>query len=321
MKRTCRTLWMVFVLFFGLNAALSARVVDRIVAKVNERIITLSDVKREAKVLKLENPQRFGNLNTDDPRTLKFFLDQMISTILIESELKKIGREVTNKEVDAAYESIKKKNNMTDKQFKAFLKKKGLTVKEYRIALKQRIERMRFFSLAIKSHITITDEDIKAYYEKHKDEFGGEERVRIAQIFVPVPKDLPSERRLERQNLIMKIQGELYKGKDFFAIVKKYKNNPIVRGFEDMGWFKRKDLMKPIADVAFKLKKGAVSDVIETKLGFHIIKVLDVQRVKGLKFEDVKPKIERILYQQESERRLDEWIENAKKQANVQIML
>ena len=321
MKRTCRILWMIFVLFFGLNAAVFARVVDRIVAKVNEKIITLSDVKREAKVLKLENPQRFGDLNPNDPRTLKFFLDQMISTILIESELKKIGREVTDKEVDAAYESIKKKNKMTDKQFKTFLEKKGLTVKEYRIALKQRIERMRFFSLAIKSHITITDEDIKAYYEKHKDEFGGEERVKIAQIFVPVPKDLPSERRLERQNLIMKIQGELYKGKNFFAIVEKYKNNPIVRGFEDMGWFKRKDLMKPIADAAFKLKKGAVSDVIETKLGYHIIKVLDIQQVKGLKFEDVKPKIERILYQKESERRLDEWIENAKKQANVQIML
>ena len=321
MKTARRALFLTIFLLFGLNTAVGARIIDRVVAKVNEKIITLSDVKREAKVLKLENPEKFKDINPNDPRMLKFFLDQMISTILIEDELKKTGRSVTDKEVEAAYEAIKKKNKMTDEQFKAFLKKKGLTLKEYRIALKQRIERMRFFSLAIKSHITITDDEIKAYYEKHKDEFGGEERVRIAQIFVPVPKDLPAEKRLERQNLIMKIQGELFKGKNFFKVIEKYKNNPLVRGYNDMGWFKRKDLMKPIADVAFKLKKGAVSDVIETKLGFHIIKVLDIQETKGESFEDVKPKIERILYQKESERRLSEWLENAKKQANVQIML
>ncbi len=321
MKTGCRTLFFLFLFVLGLNQVVHARIVDRVVAKVNEKIITLSDVTREAKVMKLENPGRFKHLNLNDPRMLKFFLDQMISTILIESELKKIGRQVTDKEVEAAYASIKRKNKMSDEQFKAFLKKKGLTLEEYKVALKQRIERIRFFSFTIKSHITITDAQVKAYYEKHKEEFGGDERVRIAQIFVPVPKDLPGDERLQRQNIIMKIQGELYKGKDFFDIIKKYAKNPLVRGYADMGWFKRKDLMKPIADVAFKLKKGAVSDVIETKLGFHIIKVLGIQRTKGRKLEDVRPKIERILYQEESEKRLDRWLENAKKQANVQIML
>ncbi|RTZ90663.1 MAG: hypothetical protein DSY91_06095, partial [Deltaproteobacteria bacterium] len=101
----------------------------------------------------------------------------------------------------------------------------------------------------------------------------------------------------------------------------KYKNDPLVRVFGDMGWFKRKDLMKPIADAAFKLKKGAVSEVIETKAGFHIIKVLDIQKSKGQSLEEAKSKIQRILYQEESEKRLDNWLENAKKQANVQIML
>ena len=94
----------------------------------------------------------------------------------------------------------------------------------------------------------------------------------------------------------MKIEGEIYKGKNFFAVLKKYKDNPQVKVFEDMGWYKRKDLVKPIADVAFKLKKGAVSEVIETKLGFHIIKVLNIQRAKGKDFKDVKAKIEDILF-------------------------
>ncbi len=309
-------------IFLGVTCLWShARIIDRIVAKVNGRIITLSDVKREARVLKLENPQKFANVNLDNPRMLRFFLNHMISTILIEEELKKTGRSVTEKEVDAAYESIKKKNKMTDKQFQAFLKQQGLTVEEYRTALKQRIERMRFFNVVIKSHITISDEDVRAYYEKHKDKFGGEEKVRIAQIFVPVPKDLPPEKRLARQNLIMKIEGELYKGKSFSSILAEYKTNPLVHVSEDLGWFKRKDLMKPISEIAFKLKKGAVSEIIETKSGFHIIKVLDIQKTKAKKLEEAKAEIQRILYRNESEKRLNKWLEEAKKKASIEILL
>ena len=79
--------------------------------------------------------------------------------------------------------------------------------------------------------------------------------------------------------------------------------------------------MKPIADAAFKLKKGGISEVIETKSGFHIIKVLDIEQVKKHDFKDVKDRIERILYQQESEKRLDEWLKKARENANIQIML
>ena len=321
MKRFYAGLCCALVVIMGTTGWARARIIDRVVAQVNERVITLSALKREAKVLKLEHPERFRIINLDDPRTLRFVLDQMISTILIEEELKKMGREVTDKEVNAAIESVKKRNKMSYKQFEAFLKQKGLSIEAYREALKQRIERMRFFNITIKSHIMISDDEVKAYYEKHKDEFGKEERVRIAQIFVPISKDLTPSQRLERQNIIMRIEGELFKGKDFQSLLKKYQSNALIRVSEDLGWFKRKDLMKPIADVAFKLKKGAVSDVIETKSGFHIIKVLDIKKSQGKRFEDVKAEIQRLLFKRESEKRLDQWLKNAKKQANIQIML
>jgi len=321
MSNRFKNLFLTSIFLLGISATLQAKIVDRVVAKVNEDIITLSDLKREAKVLKVENPGRFGKMDINSRSALNFFLDQLISTILIKRELQKTGRDITDKEVNAAYESIKKKNHMSDKKFEEYLKQHDLTVKEYRLALKQRIERIRFFNIVIKSHITISDEEAKAYYEKHKGEFGREEKVRIAQIFVAVPPDLSKEKRLERQNLIMKIEAELYKGKSFASIMNEYKGNPFVRITSDLGWFQKKDLMKPIAEVAFKLKKGAISEVIETKSGFHIIRVLDVNRAKGRNFKDVKPEILRILYQKESEKRLDEWLKKAKKKANVEIML
>ncbi len=319
----CRTksLSLILVVFFSFCLSAQARIVDRIVASVNDQIITLSDLKREAKVIKLEHPEKFGKLNINDPQAQRFFLQQMISTLLIENELKRIGRGISDREVNAAYNAIKKRNKMTDTQFANFLKKKGLTVEEYKKALKERLERIRFFNFAIKSHITITDDQVKAYYEKHKNEFDGGEKVRIAQIFVPAPPDLPKEKRLQRQNLIMRIEAELYKGKPFATVLNEYSNNPLVQASGDLGWFRRKDLMKPIAEAAFKLKKGGVSEVIETKSGFHIIKVLDIEVAKKHDFKDVKDRIERILYQQESEKRLDEWLKKARENANIQIML
>ena len=304
-----------------LGTSVQARIVDRIVAKVNETIITLSDLRREIKVMKLEHPEKFGKMDINDPAALRFFLQQMISTILIEDQLSKIGRGITDKEVNAATHSIMEKNKMTEKQFIKFLKDKGLTLKEYRKALKERLERFRFINTVIKSHITITDEDVSAYYKEHKGDFTGNEKVRIAQIFVPVSPKLTKNQRLARQNLIMRIEAELYKGKSFQDILTEYAHNPLVKATDDLGWFKRRDLMKPIADTAFKLKKGAISEVIETKSGFHIIKVLDIVREKPQSFQDVKDKIQRILYQKELEKRLDQWLKQARENANVQIML
>lgn len=312
---------MVPILLVFLGTSVQARIVDRIVAKVNETIITLSDLRREIKVMKLEHPEKFGKMDINDPAALRFFLQQMISTILIEDQLSKIGRGITDKEVNAATHSIMEKNKMTEKQFIKFLKDKGLTLKEYRKALKERLERFRFINTVIKSHITITDEDVSAYYKEHKGDFTGNEKVRIAQIFVPVSPKLTKNQRLARQNLIMRIEAELYKGKSFQDILTEYAHNPLVQATGDLGWFKRRDLMKPIADTAFKLKKGAISEVIETKSGFHIIKVLDIVREKPQSFQDVKDKIQRILYQKELEKRLDQWLKQARENANVQIML
>ncbi len=321
MKRYLKQLLIIPVSLLVMGTPVKARIVDRIVAKVNETIVTLSDLKRETKVIRLEHPDKFGKMAIDDPKALRFFLEQMISTILIEDELNKMGRGITDKEINAAYHSIMKKNKMTSKQFAKFLKERGLTVKEYRQALKARLERIRFFNTVIKSHITISDADVRAYYEKHKEDFNGKEMVRIAEIFVPVTPNLTKDQRLDRQNLIMRIEAELYKGKSFRDILTEYAKNPLVKISGDLGWFKRRDLMKPIADAAFKLKKGAVSGVIDTKSGFHIIRVVDIVHEKTKSFKEVKDKIQRLLYQQESEKRLDEWLKQARKKANVQIML
>lgn len=304
-----------------LTTAVQARIVDKVAAKVNERIITMSDVERTLKIFKLENPDKAAKIKTHDPQTLSFFLRQLISVVLIEEELKKTGRQVTDKEVDAAYRSIKKQNKMTDKQFNEYLEKSGLTMQDYRTALRQKIERIRFFNTHIKTHISITPEDIKAYYDSHQRRFQGAEKVKIAEIFIPVSADLTSAKRLKRQNLIMKIESDLYKGKKFSELVKAYHSNPIVKINEDLGWFERGTLAKAIAEKAFSLKKGGVSNIIETKSGFHIIKVLDITHVKHISLKEATSEIKSMLYRREMGKKLDEWMKNSRKDAQIEIMM
>jgi len=304
-----------------LAATVQARIVDKVAAKVNERIITLSDVEREIKIFKLENPDKSAKVKVQDPQTLSFFLNQSISVVLIEEELKKTGREVTGKEVDAAYKSIMKQNKMTDKQFTDYLKKNGLTMQDYRTALKQKIERIRFFNTNIKTRVSITDDMVKTYYETHKKQFQGGERIKIAEIFVPISGDLTGSERLRRQNIIMKIESDLYKGKSFSSIEKAYRADPVVKIVGDLGWFDKKSLSKPIAEKAFRLKKGGVSNIIETKGGFHIIKVLDITHAKHTTLEKARPEIKKILYRKEMGKMIDTWMKNARKHAQIEIML
>jgi parvulin-like peptidyl-prolyl isomerase len=119
----------------------------------------------------------------------------------------------------------------------------------------------------------------------------------------------------------MKIESDLYKGKSFSSIEKAYRADPVVKIVEDLGWFDKKSLSKPIAEKAFSLKKGGVSNIIETKGGFHIIKVLDITHSRHTTLEKARPEIKKILYRKEMGKMIDAWMKNARKRAQIEIML
>ena len=163
--------------------ARSAEIVDRIVAVVNDDVITLIELKGSLKPY-MEKIRSLGYPPEKEQELLfkvrKDMLDRLINQKIEDQEIKRSKVEISEEQIDQTIERIKETNYLTDEQLRAALAKDGLTMEEYRKQIKSEILRTRLVNLKVKSKIVITKEDVKAYYEKHIEEYGGKQNIIFA---------------------------------------------------------------------------------------------------------------------------------------------
>ena len=148
---------------------------------------------------------------------------------------------------------------------------------------KERILAVYFLEKRISSKITVSSSEVTAYYEKNRNKFKQKPMLRPAQILVKSRKEAEA------------IKGRLKKGEPFEKLADECSIIPGKKEGGDLGWMKRGRMPKPFEDTAFGLKKGGVSDIIKTDMGYVIIKILDKKDGTEKSFEDVKPLIEKRL--------------------------
>jgi len=136
-------------------------------------------------------------------------------------------------------------------------------------------------------NIKVTDKEAQEYYQNHKEEFETEKQVRARHILV------------KEEAQAQKILKELQKGGDFSQLAKKYSIDKATAGKGgELGFFTRKDMVKPFSDAAFSLKPGQFSPVVKTPFGYHIIQVEEVKPAEQKSFNEVKAKIKSQLLQE-----------------------
>ena len=126
-------------------------------------------------------------------------LDRLINQKIEDQEIKRLKVKISEEQIDRTIERIKETNYLTDEQLRAALAKDGLTIEEYRKKIKSQILRTRLVNLKVKSKIVITNEDVKAYYEEHIEEYGGKQKYHLRNIIMRVPLFSDTKKKLEIQ--------------------------------------------------------------------------------------------------------------------------
>ena len=182
--------------------AKSAEIVDRIVAVVNDDVITLIELNSSLKPY----TEKIGTLGYPPEKeqellfkVRKDMLDRLINQKIEDQEIKRSKVEISEEQIDQTIERIKETNYLTDEQLRAALAKDGLTIEEYRKKIKSQILRTRLVNLKVKSKIVITNEDVKAYYEEHIEEYGGKQKYHLRNIIMRVPLFSDTKKKLEIQ--------------------------------------------------------------------------------------------------------------------------
>lgn len=295
-----------------------AVLLDRVVAAVNDEIITWSELR---KAIELDGREQLSGLIGEEREKKvkeleKPFLNKLIDMKLQLQEAKKMRFNVGASEVDDAVNDIKKKYNLTDEALDDSLRKEGLTLKEYRTNLSDQILLLKVINYNVKSKVFISDKAIEEYYKANAGKYQKDEKVQIMQIFFALPADDSKKSDIEAkaQNIMQRIQ----KGEDFAKLAAEYSENPDRESAWDIGYVKRGGLLKEVEEAAFSLKPGENSKPFWSIAGLHIIKVVD--RI-GSDAGKAREEIKGLLFEEAFNIKLDEWIKELREKAYIEINL
>jgi peptidyl-prolyl cis-trans isomerase SurA len=301
---------LVFVFACGFQSmARGSVVVDRVVAVVNDDIITLSDLQRE-EALKKNN----GKI---DPRLV---LEDMIDRTLQMEAAKREGMEVTDKELDDAIADIEKRNNLDSGQFEAALAKEGLTLEQYRVELREQITLSRVFNKFVRSGIVIDEAEARAHYERYLKSYTQPEEMRLTQIFLPLPDKATPAQIAEVKAEAEAVYERAKRGEDFVRLVREVSQGPTAQQDGDLGFMRRDQALSEIQDAVRTLKPGGISAPFVSAGGYNIVR-LDEVRTPVKPFEKVKDEITKALYQQKMENTYRSWLQSLRSDAHIENKL
>ena len=300
----------------------AAELVDRIIAYVNDDIITLSELNERTNALvaaRQQNPfQREQEQSLEEMR--QTMLNRLIDERLASQEIARLKITVSEEEIDATIARIMKENRLTKETLEAALRKEERTITDLRQQIKEGLEQRKLVSREVQSKTVITDEIVEAYYQSNMHDFQEKERWRIQDIYLPYYPDDTSEERARIRNLAQEILERVRAGVDFGSLAKNYSQGPGAEAGGDMGYFARGEL-EPVLEAAVEnLKAGEVSPDIETTRGIHIIKVTEVDRSPPKALDEVRESIRNLLYRREVEFRYREWLSSLRERSYVRIV-
>ncbi len=245
----------------------------------------------------------------------------MIDDALTDQEIRESGIIVGDAEVDEAVERVKSMNYYTDEQLRQALTASGMSLEEYRKELKKQIMRNKLVNMRVKSNIIITQSDVQSYYNDHPEIYSGKKKYRLCNIIMELPPYADEQVKAETKQKMEAIRDQLEAGQSFKDLARAHSEAFNAKEGGELGLFALDDLSEIIRDAVSQMQPGDFSAVIETDQGFQIFYVEEIVQTDGKPLLDVTDEIEQKLYEQEVNAKFQEWIQNLRENAHIQIIL
>jgi len=311
-----------FILLLYGPTSLSEAVVDRVVAVVNQEMITLSEVEKRIPLLKEEIATEDRLEKQERMRALyRQVLEKLIEEKLIDQEAKKSGVKISSKEVEATMEEVKRRNAATQEDLEKALAVEGLTLETYKKQIEKGLQRQKLINWSVKVEGKAGEKELREFYQKNIGRYRVNETYRPGQILFVIPKGATPEEIREIRKKCQKVLERIKKGEDFGEMALLYSEDTSNRDHGDLGYFRRGELLPVFEREALRLKVGEVSGIIRTDFGFHIIKLLDRKGTDPLPFEEVIERVKADYYDGEMEKAFKQYLSTLREKAVIEIKL
>lgn len=318
-------------IFFFCSSNCHAETIDRIVAIVDEEVITLSELNEKIKPIIAKN---FNKNPTKQELQVLYnqILPQLIDEKIVENEIKKRNLKISDEDVDFAINNILAQNSLTKDQLIEKLKEDGIDFDTYRKEIRNQILRSRLVNFAVKAKVVVSEEEIDNFIKKEMGK-ENEKTTEKGDIYVlgqiaALVKDTNNQKELEMaENKIKIAQSELEKGKSFMEVAKEhsdlYDENKADKGII-AGAFLLEEMSPTIRDHVKKMKVNEITPVIKTSSGFFIFTLKDkkAQDKNFSKLDNEKRnQIREYLYREKLNQTFQDWIKDLRSKTTIKILL
>jgi parvulin-like peptidyl-prolyl isomerase len=303
--------------FVMLGTLAEAATVNKVVAVVNDEVITQQDVDQLLSVLYAQYSQEYkgDELLQKMEQIKKDILNQIIEDKLVLSRAKELGIKVTESEVNEKLDYVRK-GFLSEEEFYNTLETQGITVGNLKERYKDQIMMKKLVDNEVKTRISVLPSETSDYYEKHRNQFKEGDKYRVKNILVKAKDDVTFElAKVEIDN----VYDKLKEGVDFDSLAMQYSQGPNAENGGDMGYIEKGQMLEALDKAIFNLKPGEFSEPVKSEIGYHIFKLEDIKYGRQASLEEVQKDIQTILFQDKFKARVNEWLLGLKKKAYICI--
>ena len=334
-----RVLWLLCfsVAVLPATASNTDSVVEEIIARVNNQIVTRSEYLREKDQLKQEIQQQ------DPANADKIYLERerdilrgLIDQQLLLEKAKDLSISADT-ELVKRLDEIRKQMNLTSMDdLEKAAQAQGVSFEDFKQNLRNQIITQKVISDQVGSKIQVSKDEEQEYYNNHKGEMTEQEQIRLSEILVSTQKpaaaneksgggDKPVATEEDAQQLAAaeakakNLLEQIHKGAKFEDVAKKSSDGPTASHGGDLGYFKRGALAKELEDKTFAIKPGEVSDVIRTRQGYVLLKVTEHTEAGIPPLKDIEPKVQEAIYMEKLNPALREYLTKLREEAFIVV--
>jgi len=252
-------------------------------------------------------------------------LERILLTQIIDKRATALDRTNANTIAEKFLTEAKKAAGDTDEGFARQLRSLGLTVDQFRRRVQEQSLVETLLERELKSTITITEDNMKKFYEENPERFSQSELAKGRHIMaftrdLRTGLELPPEELKQKRERLMRAQARAKSGEDFAGLVGEYSEDPEAPSKQGEFVIPRSNRLPEIEGAVFSLPLNAVSDIVSTPNAIHILKVTERVAPKKIEFETARGDIEKLVGNREMEKRLPEFFSKLKDEAKLEVL-
>jgi peptidyl-prolyl cis-trans isomerase SurA len=298
----------------------AGKVIEQIAARVNEDIITLGDIERSRRQLRQELAQQFAGaqLETEYSRREKEILRDLIDQQLLLQKAKEMNLTAETeliRRLDRIRQDMKLKSL---EELEKAAEGQGVSFEDFKQTIRTQILTQQVISREVGSRITISHDEMAAFYEANRERLRRPEQVRLSEIFLTTegkkPEEIPAIEK-EAAEILERLRG----GEDFAVLARRFSQGATASNGGSLGYFQRGQLTKDLEETVWKMKRNQVSDVIHTQQGLLILKLEEHFDAGIPPLDKVEGEVSEAIYMQRIQPALRTYLNQLRDDAFIEI--